>query len=104
MAKNNQKKVSQDDNSVKDENKVVNPVNEQIILNEVESILNDKIYLNEISITDLIAYEKACALVCKKYEISARINETNDDKFKQYNNCYNIIFKEIENRIIKLKE
>lgn len=104
MTKNNQKKVLQDDNSVKDENKVVNPIKEQIILNEVESILNDKIYLNEISITDLIAYEKACALVCKKYEISARINEINDDKFKQYNNYYNIIFKEIENRIIKLKQ
>lgn len=56
--------------------------------------------LKNISINDLISYEKACALICKRYESAARIEYKDyKDKFNKYKIYYEKIFSEIENRI-----
>lgn len=56
--------------------------------------------LKNISINDLISYEKACALICKRYESAARIEYKDyKDKFNKYKMYYEKIFSEIENRV-----
>lgn len=53
-----------------------------------------------ININDLISYEKACALICKRYESAARIEYKDyKDKFNKYKMYYEKIFSEIENRV-----
>ena len=58
--------------------------------------------ISNISITDLIAYEKACALICKKYEIVIRLNNENNAKFKKFSEHYQTIFNELEKRVDNL--
>lgn len=62
-----------------------------------------KIYnISEISILELIAMEKACALICKRHETAARIDSENSSKFKEYKEYYEKIFSELENRVSNL--
>ena len=59
--------------------------------------------LKNININDLISYEKACALICKRYESAARIEYKDyKDKFNKYKMYYEKIFSEIENRVNEL--
>ena len=55
--------------------------------------------LNNMSLFDLVQLEKACALLCKRFETSARIDRENNDKFKEYKVYYEKIFSELENRV-----
>lgn len=56
--------------------------------------------LKNVNIADLISYEKACALICKRYESAARIEYKDyKDKFNKYKMYYEKIFSEIENRV-----
>jgi hypothetical protein len=52
-----------------------------------------------MSLFDLIQLEKACALLCKRFETSARIDRENNEKFKEYKGYYEQIFAELENRV-----
>lgn len=56
-------------------------------------------YIKTVSISELMDIEKACALVCRKYETSARLNDNDNFKFNKFKDCYHYIFKEIEERI-----
>lgn len=59
--------------------------------------------LNSVSIEELISYEKACALICRRYESAARIDYMDHrDKFNKYKKCYEEIFSELEYRIDNL--
>ena len=55
--------------------------------------------LSNISIIELIALEKACALLCKRFETIARLDSTNNAKFKEYQMYYEKIFSELESRV-----
>jgi hypothetical protein len=72
---------------------------------ECENNLSEKdVYnLKHINISDLILCEKACALICGKYENAARADYIRyKDKFNKYNDYYKKIFSELEYRIDKL--
>ena len=65
-----------------------------------EEIKLDIDTLKNVNIADLISYEKACALICKRYESAARIEYKDyKDKFNKYKMYYEKIFSEIENRV-----
>ena len=65
-----------------------------------EELKSDKDNLKNVNIADLISYEKACALICKRYESAARIEYKDyKDKFNKYKMYYEKIFSEIENRV-----
>lgn len=55
--------------------------------------------ISELNITELIALEKACALVCKRFETIAQLDFTNNNKFKEYQHYYELIFNELEKRV-----
>lgn len=55
-----------------------------------------------ISLIELVHLENACALICKKYEMAARIDRENNDKFKEYKTYYQKIFEELERRVANL--
>ena len=59
------------------------------------------IKIEDMGIFDLIALEKACSLICKRYEMSARIDSENHLKFYEYKNYYDKIFSELEHRVKK---
>ena len=86
-----------------DENLMKNHMNEIITtIDDNDSISIPFVHENSISnasITDLIAYEKACALICKKYEITFRLNDSDNTKFRKYQSCYEKIFSELEKRV-----
>ena len=52
-----------------------------------------------MSLFDLIQLEKACALLCKRFETSAMIDRENNEKFMEYKTYYDKIFIELENRV-----
>lgn len=62
------------------------------------NIYND---ISQLHISELMDLEKACALICKHYEISAQIDKKGNDKYKQFHTYYRSIFSELENRVIK---
>ena len=55
--------------------------------------------LNNMSLFDLVQLEKACALLCKRFETSARLDRENNEKFKEYKGYYDKIFSELEKRV-----
>lgn len=55
--------------------------------------------ISELNITELISLEKACALVCKRFETIAQLDFTNNNKFKEYQHYYELIFNELEKRV-----
>ena len=63
--------------------------------------LNENIeeFIKTCSLSEILDYEKACALVCKKYETSARIDNTDNFKFNRFKECYHYILDEIERRV-----
>lgn len=83
--------------------KVSNNNTNAIALNKEEQIKvsnNNTDDLKNVNIVDLISYEKACALICKRYESAARIEYKDyKDKFNKYKMYYEKIFSEIENRV-----
>ncbi len=65
-----------------------------------EELKSDTDNLKNVNIVDLISYEKACALICKRYESAAHIEYRDyKDKFNKYKMYYEKIFSEIENRV-----
>lgn len=83
--------------------KVSNNNTNAIALNKEEQIKvsnNNTDNLKNVNIVDLISYEKACALICKRYESAAHIEYRDyKDKFNKYKMYYEKIFSEIENRV-----
>jgi hypothetical protein len=56
--------------------------------------------LELLDIQSLVALEKACSLLCKRFETTAQLDPKNNAKFKEFKNYYEIIFSELEKRII----
>ena len=69
------------------------------IVNEKE-MLDNCSKISNVSLIDLMFLEKACALLCKRYETSARIDDCNNRKFKEYKEYYEKIFSELEIRVL----
>lgn len=72
-------------------------IKENIVLSELK-----KKELSGVDISDLFFLEKICALICKRYETSARINNSNNEKFKEFKFYYDRIFSELERRILDI--
>lgn len=80
---------------VNDENIV-----ENLVLLTEKEIINESNKISNISLIDLISLERACALICKRYETTAKLDMTNNNKFKEYKVYYDNIFYELEQRVI----
>lgn len=65
--------------------------------------------LEALDIIQLVALEQACNKVCNRYEVSARLylstgdinDKVNNELFNEFKDYYDLIFKELKNRIIK---
>ena len=55
--------------------------------------------LKDLDINELISIEKACALLCKRFETSAQLDYNNHFLFKEYQHYYELIFNEIKERV-----
>ena len=108
MAKKNEtatlKNVSKKNETKKNETKEKIPTTEikiDGVKKDNSSKLNENIeeFIKTCSLSEILDYEKACALVCKKYETSARIDNTDNFKFNRFKECYHYIFDEIERRV-----
>lgn len=58
--------------------------------------------LTKINVIELLALEKACALLCKRYETTAQLDFMNNAKFKEFKSYYEMIFDELEARIVNV--
>ena len=70
-----------------------------IVMND--SPINKKKPLSELSITELMSLQQACALLCKRYETIAQLDINNNMLFKEYQAYYEMIFVELGKRIVK---
>lgn len=77
-------------------------VDEKYIEEHTLSIVKEYGGLNNMSMFDLVQLEKACALLCKRFETSARLDRENNEKFKEYKGYYDKIFSELENRVSQI--
>ena len=95
----------------KKNDKKINEIEETCNVKEItscETLNNSK--LSNFTLFDLLNYEKACYLLCNKYEKDALIlmsdnisdNEVSNAKYKLYKDVYNDIFNEIEKRITQI--
>ena len=76
--------------------KKVSPIS--IINTEGVEVKKEKT-LKDLDINELISFEKACALLCKRFETSAQLDYNNHFLFKEYQRYYEIIFNEIKERV-----
>ena len=56
--------------------------------------------LSELNVMELVALEEACALLCKRYETIAQLDMNNNFKFKEFKSYYEMIFNELEKRVV----
>ena len=68
----------------------------------LESSISEKKDLSSISIEELISCEKACALVCGKYEVKSRLSGVDNAKFIEFSDYHFQIIKEMEKRILDI--
>jgi hypothetical protein len=52
-----------------------------------------------LTLEDVIYLEKACALICKKYETTARLDMENNRKLTEFTSYYRTIIDELETRV-----
>lgn len=55
--------------------------------------------IEETGIENLMWLEKACALVCKRYETMSRLDGSSNTKFKLFSSYYADILNELEKRV-----
>ena len=105
------KKTTKKTENIQDEalkNTASNTNFENSILNDFfgisEDISKNRDYdsIKTLSLTELMALENACALLCKRFETTARLDSTNNTKFKEYQIYYEKIFSELESRVNKI--
>jgi hypothetical protein len=77
-------------------------LDEKITVETKEESISLDTKLVDKSLQDLVFLEKACFLICKKYEISAKINNDDLGKFKRFQSYYELISSAIEEKIINL--
>lgn len=58
--------------------------------------------ISNITIDELIAYEKASALVCGKYEVKARLSGIDQARFIEFSALHAKILDEMEKRVIEI--
>lgn len=106
MSKETEKKTKEPSKKTKKvkENEVAENVVVKEALTEVEpvKVANNVPVLETIGIEELIAYEKAASIVCKKYEIKARLSDSDNVIFRRYMEMYNIIVNELEKRFNRI--
>lgn len=70
-------------------------------LKTMSDCLENKKTLSSLDISDLAALEKACSLLCRRFETTARLDNNNSIKFKEYKQYYEIIFSELEKKVLE---
>lgn len=73
----------------------------QIHTTYVENNSEIKLF-SDLSITELISYEQACALLCRRFEKSVQLDFNNNLKFKEYQRYYEMIFNELGKRVAEI--
>lgn len=56
--------------------------------------------LELLDVESLVALEKACSLLCKRFETTAQLDPKNNAKFKEFKNYYEMIFSELEKKVL----
>ena len=64
--------------------------------------INEVRNLSTISIEELFSYEKACALVCGRYEVKSRLSGIDNAKFIEFSDYHTKIIEEMEKRVLAL--
>ena len=64
--------------------------------------INTRNQLELLDIQSLVALEKACSLLCKRFETTAQLDIKNNAKFKEFKNYYEMIFSELEKRVLDI--
>lgn len=55
--------------------------------------------IETMTLEDVIYLEKACSLICKKYETTARLDMENNRKLTEFTSYYRTIIDELETRV-----
>lgn len=55
--------------------------------------------IETMTLEDVIYLEKACSLICKKYETTARLDMENNRKLTEFTSYYRTITDELETRV-----
>ena len=55
--------------------------------------------IETMTFEDVIYLEKACSLICKKYETTARLDMENNRKLTEFTSYYRTIIDELETRV-----
>lgn len=63
------------------------------------TVVPSQVSIDTVDIDKLVAYEKACATVCKRYETRARLDGENNAMFQKFSQYYLDIVKEMEKRV-----
>jgi hypothetical protein len=71
---------------------------------KIENLDNVEIPINlsTITIEELINYEKACSMVCSRYEIKARLSGEDNTKFQEFLEYHQRIVREMEARVVSI--
>lgn len=98
--KTTKEKISKD---VVTNNDNTNVDNKEDVINNNEIYVDAKINkLSSLNIVELVSLERACSLLCKKYETTARLNNNSNSLFIEYNGYYEKIFNELKVRVLNL--
>lgn len=76
----------------------ISTIYEEYDINKVTFITKKPLEL--LDIQSLVALEKACSLLCKRFETTAQLDPKNNAKFKEFKNYYEMIFSELEKRVL----
>ena len=105
MAKKNSKTKKVDETpvvnnvtTVEGENDVLSANLDEIEESTIAPMLPKK-HISELNVIELMALEKACALLCKRYETIAQLDMLNNIKFREFNRYYEMIFEELTVRV-----
>lgn len=105
MAKKNSKTKKVDETPVVNNVMTVerDDVASSVNLDEIEESVTPpmlpKKRISELNVVELMALEKACALLCKRYETIAQLDIINNIKFREFNRYYEMIFEELTVRV-----
>ena len=79
-------------------------VDENAIIEATIYVPSQVNHIKSMNLEELMWVEKACALICKRHETSARIDFENNKKLTQFSQYYKEIMNELEKRVIKVCE
>lgn len=81
---------------------VENVLNKQTVINHLGEISSKREHgkIKYLDINELVALEKACSILCKRFETTAQLDYAYHSNFKEFQKYYEMIFNELKERVI----